>query len=269
LSCAKDKPKFAPIPPPLRHTLFIWYLPEPCRLACRTFIFFRIIYVVKLVTKERTRSRPSIRPSLGICATLVCRIALEARRLLLGNMQGHPLRMKKQGTLLRRLGLSRSTSPKDPQAPSAGASNTPLVHTSAFPSLCANPVVPAAPSAPPARDLWSDALQTLSQDEQQAIQDIQPTQATQRPLSTRIEELVSITRTKQEECEKESYKFRFQGKEIILRDVAGKIIGWLNKFKTVGDVVVNFDPVHASLPWAGVRFLLQVLIGPILVKKTC
>lgn len=38
----------------------------------------------------------------------------------------------------------------------------------------------------------------------------------------------------------------------------GKIVFWLSKFKDVGDIAVNFDPVHASLPWAGIRFLLQV-----------
>jgi hypothetical protein len=119
---------------------------------------------------------------------------------------------------------------------------------------------PPSPSTPAARDLWFDALQTLSEDEQQAIQNIQPIQTTQRPLSGRIEELVSLTRMKQDECEKKSYKFHFQGKEIILRDVAEKTVRWLDTFKAVGDVVANFDPVHASLPWAGVRFLLQVLI---------
>jgi len=113
----------------------------------------------------------------------------------------------------------------------------------------------------PTRDLWFDALQTLSEEEQKAIQHIQPIQAVQLPLSGRIEELVKITRTKQHECEREYYKFRFQGQEIILRDVAEKIIFWLNKFKAIGDIVVNIDPVHAGLPWAGVRFLLQVLIS--------
>ncbi|CAG9956002.1 unnamed protein product [Clonostachys rosea f. rosea IK726] len=28
------------------------------------------------------------------------------------------------------------------------------------------------------------------------------------------------------------------------------------KFKEVGDIAVNFDPVHAALPWAAFRFLL-------------
>jgi len=82
---------------------------------------------------------------------------------------------------------------------------------------------------------------------------------TQQPLSkTSIDDLLSFTGRLQEECEEKSFKFSFNGKEIIMRDVAGKIIFWLSKFKEAGDIAVNFDPVHASLPWAGFRFLLQV-----------
>jgi hypothetical protein len=35
-------------------------------------------------------------------------------------------------------------------------------------------------------------------------------------------------------------------------------LAWLDKFKQVGDVAVNFDPHHAALPWAGVRLMLEV-----------
>ena len=48
------------------------------------------------------------------------------------------------------------------------------------------------------------------------------------------------------------------GKKIILRDVLRKVSKWLGVFKQVGDVAVQFDPVHAALPWAAVGFLLQV-----------
>ena len=37
-----------------------------------------------------------------------------------------------------------------------------------------------------------------------------------------------------------------------------KIVSVLNEFVAVGDVAVNFDPVHAALPWAVVRFVLVV-----------
>jgi len=35
-------------------------------------------------------------------------------------------------------------------------------------------------------------------------------------------------------------------------------VEWVKKFRDVGDVVVQYDPTHAALPWAGVRLLLQV-----------
>ena len=38
----------------------------------------------------------------------------------------------------------------------------------------------------------------------------------------------------------------------------GKIVSVLKKFVAVGDVAINFDPVHAALPWAAVRFVLVV-----------
>lgn len=37
-----------------------------------------------------------------------------------------------------------------------------------------------------------------------------------------------------------------------------KTVSVLKKFVSVGDVAVNFDPVHAALPWAAVRFVLVV-----------
>lgn len=73
-----------------------------------------------------------------------------------------------------------------------------------------------------------------------------------------IVELVGLTEKVQKECEERAWKFPFKGRDIILRDVAGKAIYWLKAFKEVGDIAVSYDPVHAALPWAGVRFLLQV-----------
>lgn len=32
----------------------------------------------------------------------------------------------------------------------------------------------------------------------------------------------------------------------------------LEKFKSVGDVVANVDPLHVGLPWAGIRAVLEV-----------
>lgn len=63
---------------------------------------------------------------------------------------------------------------------------------------------------------------------------------------------------KKQLCLIKRWKFERNGKEIVLRDVLQKIIHWLDRFRALGDAAVQYDPGHASLPWAGVRFLLQV-----------
>ena len=48
------------------------------------------------------------------------------------------------------------------------------------------------------------------------------------------------------------------GETVILRDLFSKIVTWINHFTRIGDIVVQYDPIHAALPWAGVCLLLQV-----------
>ena len=48
------------------------------------------------------------------------------------------------------------------------------------------------------------------------------------------------------------------GEEVVLRDVGTKILHWVDRFKQIGDIIVQYDPAHAALPWAGFRFVLQV-----------
>ena len=48
------------------------------------------------------------------------------------------------------------------------------------------------------------------------------------------------------------------GNTMKIRDIFAKITKWIEKFIEVGDVAVQYDPGHASLPWAAVRFVLKV-----------
>ena len=54
------------------------------------------------------------------------------------------------------------------------------------------------------------------------------------------------------------WKINFRGEDIVLGHVGMKILHWLDGFKEIGDIIVQFDPVHSALPWAGFRFLLKV-----------
>lgn len=67
--------------------------------------------------------------------------------------------------------------------------------------------------------------------------------------------------SKKKLCLKKRWKVQFRGKTIVLRDLFDKIIAWVNQFKALVDVAVQYDPGSASLPWAGVRFLLHVAVS--------
>ena len=68
-----------------------------------------------------------------------------------------------------------------------------------------------------------------------------------------------IIREKQALSNQKQWKLkRKDGREIVLRDVFNKITNSIVKFKEVGDVLVQYDPAHTAIPWAVVRFVLQV-----------
>ncbi|KXG45996.1 uncharacterized protein PGRI_048520 [Penicillium griseofulvum] len=73
------------------------------------------------------------------------------------------------------------------------------------------------------------------------------------------EVLLRDVQAKREICDKNRWTFRRGGHNIQLRDTADKVLNWLDKFKAVGDIVSNVDPLHAGVPWAGIRFLIQVV----------
>jgi hypothetical protein len=103
------------------------------------------------------------------------------------------------------------------------------------------------------RGLWADALQTLTDKDKATIPRPGPD-----PSLGMLQNLCAIAEERRDHCENRGWKFELNGRQIILRDLAQKVVVWINKFMQVGDVVANVDPIHVGLPWAGVRLLLQV-----------
>ena len=71
----------------------------------------------------------------------------------------------------------------------------------------------------------------------------------------------------QRNMEAKRWKIKWRNREIDLSLKADAIITWIDKFKQVGDIAVQYDPVHATLPWAGVRFILTVIAYPQLISS--
>ena len=110
-------------------------------------------------------------------------------------------------------------------------------------------------------DLWVAALNQLSEEDRKLV-DFDG----QLKLDI-LSDLGQLVSNAKENSIKERWRFHRpgDGQTVILRDLFSKIAVWIDRFKEVGDIVVQYDPVHAALPWAGVRFLLQVCRSFLLV----
>ncbi|OJZ90633.1 hypothetical protein ASPFODRAFT_203142 [Aspergillus luchuensis CBS 106.47] len=107
--------------------------------------------------------------------------------------------------------------------------------------------------------LWARALSALPDKDQRMFR----TSGTPTPpvLQT-LAGIITAIEAQRDRCKRHKWSaISIGGKEIIIRDVCAKIVACVNKFASVVDVVVSYDPVHAALPWAGVRFVLQLFLN--------
>ena len=111
----------------------------------------------------------------------------------------------------------------------------------------------ANPSRCSSNDLWARAAAELSDSDKRNINFNRPDK-----LNILAELHAAAEKSRQRSVESRWKYIRKSGETVIIRDVFEKIIRWIDMFKQVGDVAAQYDPLHASLPWAGIRFLLQV-----------
>lgn len=104
----------------------------------------------------------------------------------------------------------------------------------------------------PVKDLWGLALAEISSEDNEVMSQI--------TLDSKLDilrHLQTAAVKKRIDCEDKRWRIEVNGRQIILCDVAEKIFAWIERFKQIGDIAVNFD-LHVSLPQAGIRFLLEV-----------
>lgn len=104
------------------------------------------------------------------------------------------------------------------------------------------------------RDLWLEAFEKLPKE---IHGQLNLNDSTQKPLLQQIQELSSLAKLRQEECEKQFWKLRVGDHEIVLRDYAVTIIDGLRK---IGDIAIQFAPPQASIPWSAMKILMQVCL---------
>ena len=121
----------------------------------------------------------------------------------------------------------------------------------------ASPVQPCAPAAnTQSGNLLDKALGLLKERERAIIREnILPNT---NDIGSALGDLLKAAQEKQKICSDKRWTFTIRGRPVMLREEADKVIVWLDRFKAVGDIAVNADPIHAGLPWAGIRLLLEV-----------
>lgn len=111
-------------------------------------------------------------------------------------------------------------------------------------------------TTPQTSSLWALALSTLPEKDQRIFK-LQNTSSTDTKQA--LNDILLALERHRDRCTRDKWTtISIGGKELIIRDVCAKIAAYVEKFMTVVDVAVQYDPVHAALPWAGVRFLLQL-----------
>ncbi|KAJ9363475.1 hypothetical protein DTO280E4_2457 [Paecilomyces variotii] len=113
-----------------------------------------------------------------------------------------------------------------------------------------------ATSLTPTPSLWSRALSSLPPRDQQIFK----ISSTSTPDAKGIlQDILSALERQRDRCKRDTWTtISVGGKQLVIRDLCTKIASYVKKFMEVIDVAVQYDPVHAALPWAGVRFLLRL-----------
>ena len=67
-------------------------------------------------------------------------------------------------------------------------------------------------------------------------------------IASALEHAFEAAQAKQKICENKRWIFTVGRHTLRLQDEADKVMLWLDRFKQVGDIAVNADPIHAGLP---------------------
>ncbi|ESK88348.1 ankyrin repeat and socs box protein 7 [Moniliophthora roreri MCA 2997] len=100
-------------------------------------------------------------------------------------------------------------------------------------------------------DLWKEALETLDDDKQHI--------ASEEKLEA-LNQLHQLIEHAKEECIRKRWKYKWKGRQVVLRDVFEKIMGRIKAYESLGDGIAGSSNCsEVGLAWAGIKFLLEIM----------
>jgi len=113
-----------------------------------------------------------------------------------------------------------------------------------------------------APSLWQEAWKKLPEDVRTYFQSTLNLDEADTRGSGAAKQVLAIVAEVRDICEKQKLIDTIddgkRSKRVIVRDLADKLINWMSKFVAVGDALMQYDTGHAAIPWAIIRFILQV-----------
>ncbi|KAK0910306.1 hypothetical protein LTR02_003916 [Friedmanniomyces endolithicus] len=105
-------------------------------------------------------------------------------------------------------------------------------------------------------NILADALEALDREDRETIRTLLPTNVF--TIDAAFDEVHGVVSELGELCANKRWSWTYKGHKVYVHDQVDKVVQLLDKFKSVGDVVANVDPIHVGLPWAGIRLILEV-----------
>lgn len=111
-----------------------------------------------------------------------------------------------------------------------------------------------------ASSILADALEALTHNERDTIRKLLPSTAIS--VDTVFDDVYSCATELQRRSAMKRWVWTYNGRQVYVYDQMEKTLQLLDKFKSVGDVIANVDPLHVGLPWAGIQAILEVSTRP-------
>jgi hypothetical protein len=104
--------------------------------------------------------------------------------------------------------------------------------------------------------ILADALEELSREDRDTIRSLLPKDAVD--IAAAFEGAHGCAKELQRQCADERWSWQYKDRQVYPSEQMDKVLQFLDRFKSVIDVVSNAEPVQIGVPWAGIRLVLEV-----------
>ncbi|KAF2147936.1 WD40 repeat-like protein [Myriangium duriaei CBS 260.36] len=148
--------------------------------------------------------------------------------------------------------------PRKPSPSSAGPAQPISPPTASSPG----PSVPTQPSqaTPSSQRVLQKALSKLSAEQQRVIKPYADASGLADAGHALLDAHAAAGQL-QQNCQDKAWHLTFRGKTYLLRDIANRVLVWVDKLKFIGDTFADADPLYIGIPWKAFCLLSQLAVS--------